>query len=153
MDRRESGPICQKFSKSLVKPKIALPIASSFNEIVTLDLKQFGDKYVLWCICAFTRFTQGRLLKNKQADTIINAIKECWNLAFGIPTIGYYTDNGRKFKNIKMDELVSKLGISIRFGSAYSLWSNGINDKNYANCDMTINKLMGGKGSPDQFTC
>ena len=36
--------ICQKFSKSLAKPKIALPIASSFNEIVTLDLKQFGDK-------------------------------------------------------------------------------------------------------------
>ena len=48
--------ICQKFSKSLVKPKIALPIATSFNEIVTLDLKQFGDKYVLWCIDAFTRF-------------------------------------------------------------------------------------------------
>ena len=31
--------VCQKFSKSLAKPKIALPIASSFNEIVTLDLK------------------------------------------------------------------------------------------------------------------
>ena len=27
--------VCQKFSKSLVKPKIALPIASSFNEIIT----------------------------------------------------------------------------------------------------------------------
>ena len=53
--------ICQKFSKSLWKPKTALPIASSFNEIVTLDLKQFGDKYVLWCICAFTKFIQGRL--------------------------------------------------------------------------------------------
>ena len=27
--------ICQKFSRSLAKPKTALPIASSFNEIVT----------------------------------------------------------------------------------------------------------------------
>ena len=48
--------ICQKFGRSMVKPKVALPKATSFNEIVTLDLKQFGDKYVLWCIDAFTRF-------------------------------------------------------------------------------------------------
>merc|ERR1712115_316081 len=66
----------QKFSKSLVKPKIALPIATSFNEIVTLDLKQFGDKYVLWCIDLFTRFIQGRLLKNKKAETVLNGINE-----------------------------------------------------------------------------
>ena len=46
----------------MVKPKVALPKASSFNEIVTLDIKQFGDKYVLWCIDAFTRFVQGKLL-------------------------------------------------------------------------------------------
>merc|ERR1712112_489285 len=44
--------VCQKFSKSMVKPKIALPIATSFNEVVTLDLKQFGDKYILWCVDA-----------------------------------------------------------------------------------------------------
>ena len=97
---------------------------------------------MLWCICAFTRFIQGRLLKNKKAETIINAIEECWNLAFGIPTIGYYTDNGREFKNIKMDELVSKLGISISYGPAYSPWSNGINERNHASCDITVKKIM-----------
>merc|ERR1712240_31836 len=42
--------ICQKFGRSMVRPKVALPRAPSFNEIVTLDLKQFGSKYVLWCI-------------------------------------------------------------------------------------------------------
>merc|ERR1712240_803508 len=31
--------ICQKFGRSMVRPKVALPRASSFNEIVTLDLK------------------------------------------------------------------------------------------------------------------
>ena len=68
--------------------------ASSFNEIVTLDLKQFGDKYVLGCIDPFTRFIQGKLLKNKKAETVINAINECWNLPFGIPGVEYYADNG-----------------------------------------------------------
>jgi len=134
--------ICQKFSRSLAKPKTALPIASSFNEIVTLDLKQFEDKYVLWCICAFTKFVEGRLLRNKKAETVINAIEECWNLPFRIPTLGYHADNGREFNNIKMDELVSKLGISINYGPAYSPWSNGINERNHASCDITIKKVM-----------
>merc|ERR1712112_200674 len=94
------------------------------NEIVTLDLKQFGNKYVLWCIDSFTRFVQGKLLDNKKAETIVKTVNESWNLAFGIPGIGYYADNGTEFKNINMDESVSKLGISISYGPAYSLWSN-----------------------------
>merc|ERR1712002_770444 len=134
--------ICQKFGRSMVKPKIALPNASSFNEIVTLDLKQFGNKYVLWCIDSFTRFIQGKLLKNKKAETVLNAINECWNLPFGIPAVGFYADNGMEFKNIKMDEFISKLGISISYGPAYSPWSNGINERNHASVDATIKKLM-----------
>ena len=39
---------------------------------------------------------------------IVNEINESWNLAFGIPGTGYYADNETEFKNIKMDELVSK---------------------------------------------
>ena len=80
--------ICQKFERSMVKPKVALPGETLFNEIVTLDLKQFGNKYVLWCIDAFTRFVQGKLLSNKKAETIVNAINEIWNLAFGISGTG-----------------------------------------------------------------
>ena len=105
-------------------------------------MKQFGNKYVLWCIDAFTRFVQGKLLNNKKAETIVNAINESWNLAFGIPGTGYYADNGTEFKNIKMDELVSKLGISISYGPAYSPWSNGINERNHASCDLKIKNLM-----------
>merc|ERR1712177_58585 len=133
---------CQKFGRSMVKPKVALPKASSFNEIVTLDLKQFGYKYVLWCIDAFTKFVQGKLLRNKKAETVINAINECWNLPFGIPAVDYYADNGTEFKNVKMDKLISRLGISMSYGPAYSPWSNGINERNHASCDLTIKKLM-----------
>merc|ERR1712082_471973 len=126
----------------MVRPKVALQRATSFNEIVTLDLMQFGSKYVLWYIYAFTRFVQGKLLNNKRAETIVNAVNESWNLAFGIPGIGYYADNRTEFKDIKMDELVSKLGISISYGPAYSLWSYGINESNHALCDLTVKKLM-----------
>ena len=43
---------------------------------------------------------------------------------------------------MKMDELVSKLGISINYGPADSPWSNGVNERNHASCDITIKKLM-----------
>ena len=97
---------------------------------------------MLWFIDACTRFIQGKLIGNKQSETIVNAVNECWNLPFGIPSVGYYADNGKEFQNVKMDELVSKLGININFGPAYSPWSNGINERNHASCDITIRKLM-----------
>ena len=64
-------------------------------------------------IDAFTKFVQGKLLRNKKAEMVVNAINECCNLVFGIPGVGYYANNGTELKNVKMDELVSKLGISI----------------------------------------
>ena len=73
---------------------------------------------------------------------MLNAINECWNLPFGIPAIGFYADNDTEFKNVKIDELISKLGISISYDPAYSPWSNGMIERNHASCDLTIKKLM-----------
>lgn len=72
----------------------------------------------------------------------MNAQNICWNLPFGIPNVGHYADNGTEFKNAKMDGLVSKLGISINYGPAYSPRSNRNNERNHASCDITIKKLM-----------
>ena len=68
--------VCQKFQKSVVRPWVILPTASSFNEVVTLDLKEFGSKYILWIIDSFSRFIVGKFLNNKKADTIIQAIMD-----------------------------------------------------------------------------
>ena len=35
--------VCQKFQKSVARPRVTLPKVSSFNEVVTLDLKEFGN--------------------------------------------------------------------------------------------------------------
>ena len=68
--------VCQKFQKSIARPRVTLPKASSFNEVVTLDLKEFGNKYILWMIDSVSRFMVGKLISNKKADTIIQAIME-----------------------------------------------------------------------------
>ena len=98
----EDCRICQKFAKSVSRPKVTLPKASSFNEIVTLDLKSFGLKHILWIIDSFSRFLIGKVIQNKRADTIISAVIDMGMICLGIPIVGFYVDNGGEFVNIKI---------------------------------------------------
>ena len=125
-----------------------MPKSSSFNKIVTLDLKEFGSKYILWIVENFTRFIQGKLIPNKKVDTIISALPDMWCMNLGFPTNGFFTDSGGEFANIKHDKLTSKLRLTVKFRLAFSLWSNGINETNHASADITIRKLMEEKKVP-----
>lgn len=60
----------------------------------------------------------------------------------GYPSVGFFADNGGKCANIKVDELMSKLGLMVKFGRAYSPWNNRINEWNHASMDVMIKKLM-----------
>ena len=53
--------VCQKFQKSVARLRVTLPKSTSFNEVVTLDLKEFGNKHVLWMIDSFKRMIVGKL--------------------------------------------------------------------------------------------
>ena len=64
---------------------------------------------------SFTRFFQGRLVSNKKAVTIINAVNDGWCMNVGFPSIGFFADNGGEFSNIKLDELTSKLRLTVNF--------------------------------------
>ena len=68
--------VCQKFQKSIARLRVTLPKNILFNEIVTLDLKNFGDRYVLWMVDSFTRFIQGKLISNKKVDKIFSALTD-----------------------------------------------------------------------------
>ena len=37
---------------------------------------------------------------------------------------------------------MSKLGLMVRFGPAYSPWSKGLNERNHASADVTIKTMM-----------
>ena len=82
--------VCQKFTKLVTRPKIPLPKSQSFNEVVTLYLKEFGTKYILWMIYSFTQFMQGKLITNKKADMIINALTDSGCMSVGFPSQGFF---------------------------------------------------------------
>ena len=76
----ENCKVCQKLKKSQSRPKVALPKVTDFNQVVTLDLKQFDGKNVLWAVVSFTRFIQGTVINNKRAETVIDAL----SMKFGV---------------------------------------------------------------------
>ena len=51
-------------------------------------------------------------------------------------------DNGREFRNVKMEEFVNKLGIKIDLPLPFSPWSNRVNERNHYSCDVIIKKIM-----------
>ena len=136
--------VCQKYWKSMPRPVVTLPKCNDFNQIVTLDLKSWGSKYILWMICSFTRFIKGAVLPNKEAETVISAVVLNWNCNFGLPSTGFWCDNGTEFKNSEMSEFCSKNGLVIKFGPAYSPWANGINERNHASADKIVAKIIEG---------
>ena len=111
-------------------------------------MKSIGDKYILWMICAFTMFVKGVVVKNKQPDTIIKALHRSWCMDLGYPTVGFWCDNGSEFRNMKMEEFVNKLGLTIEFTLSYSPWSNVVNERNHYSCDVIVKKVM----EQDRFT-
>ena len=66
--------VCQIFTMSVSRPRVMFCKVTSFNKLVTLDLKEFESKYVLWMIDSFNRFMKGKLISNKNAETIIDTI-------------------------------------------------------------------------------
>ena len=138
----DSCEICRKYKRSQGTPKVALPKVVDFNQIVTLDLKQFGKQNVLWAVCSFTRFIQGIVLPNKTANAMIEGLDDVRNWRFGFPSQGFWMDNGGEFKNAEFEEYASKANFNIRFGPTYSPWSNGLNERNHHSADITVNKMM-----------
>ena len=72
----------------MVTPKISFTKGTAFNEVVVIEVKEYGDKYVVWCIDSFTRFMQGRLIENKRMETIMKSVNESWKIPFRIPSVG-----------------------------------------------------------------
>ena len=88
--------------------------------MVAIDWKIVGDKNNLWMICGLTKFIRGIVLKDNTPKSVIKGLHGAWCLDIGFPTVGFWADNGGKFKNHKMEEFVNKLGIKIEFTPAFS---------------------------------
>lgn len=139
--------ICLQHKKTPSRPKTGLPRAMEFNEVVSLDLKEFREDnvHVMYCVCEFSKLTRGKIVKDKKPETIVKAVVDLWILGGGIgpgyPNKGFYSDNGGEFQNENFSELCEKSGLTINFIPAGSAWSNGVNERNHSINDIIVHKI------------
>ena len=103
--------ICQTGKKNKPRPKIAFMKAKSFNDVVTMDLKQVGKSHILWMICSFSRLVKGIALKTKTAKEIVKGMDHGWLYNIGCPTTGFWADNGRNLRMRMLKDCV-RIGVS-----------------------------------------
>ena len=123
------------------RPAVALPRAEDFNEILTMDLKIWDGKYILYLIDMHTRYTVGTVIARKQPNNVIDAIFYHWIKHFGIPG-RIMTDNGGEFTGEEMRAVTSYLYVYKETTAAEAPWMNGICEKNHALVDNILQQVM-----------
>ena len=65
VDLLENCTVCRKLKKTLPKPKVGMPVANNFNEVIRIDLKVLENgKYILWMVDMFTKAIKGKYITN-----------------------------------------------------------------------------------------
>ena len=140
---------CSEFKKSPPRPKVGLPVANDFNEIVGLDLKVLSKtkgEYILWMVDMFSKMIKGKFIKNKHPETIIDGIVSSWIMGDGIgpghPRKGFWSDNGGEFLNERVLDFAAAMDVNIKMTSAEAPWQNGVVERHHATADIIFDKLM-----------
>jgi len=142
----EECQVCQLSKRNPNRKKTSLPRSTAFNQVVTMDLKVFGDgTYILWMVDDATRLIRGEVIYNKEPDTIIAAMNRMWingyGIGPGIPEKYFHTDNGGEFLNAKLLNLCQEAGIKLKKTASFSPQQNGLNERNHGVTDLMIEKI------------
>ena len=133
---------CEVFSKTPSRPVVAMPEAREFGELVVMDLKQWGNGYILHMIDAFSRFSISVAIKHKTPQTVAQHFLVNWvGAGYGLCKKLKF-DNGGEFSNNEMRELTDCLGIEVDTTAARSPWQNGLCERNHAVTDRCLEKIL-----------
>ena len=136
---------CRVFKKTNPRPKVSLRKSNDFNSVVSLDLKQLPkqNKYILYCLCEFSGFIKGIVIKNKEATTVLENFERIWVLQGpGMPSKAIFSDRGLEFLNKKMHDFCKQNNIKHLTTAGYSPWSNGKNERGHSVADMAMQKVQ-----------
>ncbi len=140
-----SCEICKKYKKTPARPVVCLPLATKFNEVVAMDLKEWkkGSIYFLHLIDMATRFSLACVIKQKTPSTIINKIMTLWiGNGMGAPK-KFLADNGGEFANDEFRDMAENLNIEVWNSAGLSPWQNGLCERNHAVVDDCVRKILG----------
>ena len=107
--------ICNRYKPTIPWPAVGNlydPSKLTFNSIVTVNLKEWKGKYIIYIIDLFSRYTQADFIQSKCKD-VVSKIIELWFPVFGNLDM-FLMDNGGEFGNDTMRELGNLFSINIK---------------------------------------
>lgn len=119
--------ICIKFKRPPLRPVVGMPLADSFNQVVSMDLKEHvhNKSWIFHMIDTATRYSAACLVYSKKPNEIISKIFSIWITYFGCPR-KFLSDCGGEFSNDLFREMSEKLNIENATTAGESPFSNGI---------------------------
>ena len=133
--------ICIRYKRPRPRPVVTLPLATTFNETVAMDLKKWHDDHFLVMVDLASRFCTAVVISNKSAETVVTAIFKAWITIFGAPR-NFLSDNGGEFNNEIMRCLGDHFGIKLMCTAAESPWSNGVCERMNFLLGISVQRIM-----------
>ena len=137
----ENCDLCQRYKRTPSRPVVGFPLASRFNEVVSMDLKDIAGVKIIHLIDNFSRYSAALRVNSKDSEEVINAIFKVWIAYFGAPE-QFLSDNGGEFDNEKFRDSAQNLNIIVKTTPAQSPWSNGICERHNAVINDMVVKTM-----------
>ena len=106
-----------------------------------MDLKKWGNKWILHLIDIWSRFSVSVFVDRKRPSDIIDKIMVSWvGAGFGIMK-SVLTGNGGEFSSDEMREVCSILDVQTLTTAAFSPFQNGLCERNHAIVDNMLKKI------------
>ena len=80
------------------RPVVGLPLATEFNEVVAINLKQCEGGWISHLVDHVSRYSAAALIKSKRKEVIIEHILKIWVSVFGTPS-SHFSNNGGEFNS------------------------------------------------------
>ena len=134
---------CKKYKKTPARPVTCIPLASEFNEVVAMDLKEWKHGvYFLHLIDLATRFSLAAVIYKKTPSTIIDNVMKLWIGSGMGPPRKFLADNGGEFANEEYRDMAQNLNIEVWNSAGFSPWQNGICERNHAVVDDCVERIL-----------
>ena len=109
----ETCEICHVYCALNSISAVGLSIATEFNEIIEMDLKEFKGKLILHVIDHAARFSAATFVTSKHREEMISALFKIWISVFGPPS-KFFSDTGGEVSNNHFNERCELLNIIVK---------------------------------------
>ena len=150
----KSCEFCLKHkSREIPHRKVALPTATTFNNVVAMDLKKLKcGVWIVHFIDLVTRFAIASSVRNKSAEEILAKTFQHWIAILGRPDC-FITDNGGEFVNNDFNQMCSLMNIKVKTSPSESPWCNGTVERHNGILAQMIEAIMEDTGCSVDVAC